>query len=112
MLVMLTSAKPRPTSLPSEASPARSRAFNSKPSIRPYAIETRGVYCPSGRLIGERNVEPMSRPAGRDRRKNFRLGWHLPATIYDAGRPQPSSQSLSLVSTIGAKGALRNEIGK
>jgi hypothetical protein len=31
-------------------------------------------------------VEPMSRPAWRDRRKNFRLGWHLPATIYDAGR--------------------------
>jgi hypothetical protein len=26
------------------------------------------------------------RPARRDRRKNFRLGWNLPATIYDVGR--------------------------
>jgi hypothetical protein len=28
----------------------------------------------------------LDRPMRRERRKNFRLGWHLPATIYDVGR--------------------------
>src|ERR1700681_1798299 len=28
----------------------------------------------------------LDRPKRHDRRKNFRLGWHLPATIYDVGR--------------------------
>src|SRR5271169_1754380 len=28
----------------------------------------------------------QGRRTRRDRRENFRLGWNLPATIYDAGR--------------------------
>jgi hypothetical protein len=56
------------SSLPCDASPARSRAFDSKPSIRSYAAETHGVYRSSGRLVGWRNVEPneqarVARPA-------------------------------------------------
>jgi hypothetical protein len=45
----------------------------------------------------------MSRPVRRDRRKNFRLGWHLPATIYDAGRHLERPCILVDISNGGAK---------
>jgi hypothetical protein len=43
------------------------------------------------------------RPARRDRRKNFRLGWNLPATIYDVGRHLERACILVDFSNDGAK---------
>jgi hypothetical protein len=45
----------------------------------------------------------LDRPTRRDRRKNFRLGWHLPATIYDAGRHLERPCILVDLSNGGAK---------
>jgi hypothetical protein len=42
-------------------------------------------------------------PTRRDRRKNFRLGWHVPATIYDAGRHLERPCILVDLSNRGAK---------
>jgi PilZ domain len=39
----------------------------------------------------------------RERRKNFRLGWHLPATIYDVGRHLERPCILVDISNGGAK---------
>jgi hypothetical protein len=39
----------------------------------------------------------------RERRRNFRLGWHLPATIYDAGRHLERPCILVDISNGGAK---------
>src|SRR5271167_1560463 len=45
----------------------------------------------------------LDRPTRRDRRKNFRLGWHLPATIYDVGRHLERPCILVDLSNAGAK---------
>jgi hypothetical protein len=45
----------------------------------------------------------LDRPKRHDRRKNFRLGWHLPATIYDAGRHLERPCILVDLSNRGAK---------
>src|SRR5271163_172755 len=45
----------------------------------------------------------LDRPTRRDRRKNFRLGWHLPATIYDVGRHLERPCTLVDISNGGAK---------
>lgn len=42
-------------------------------------------------------------PTRRDRRKNFRLGWHVPAMIYDAGRHLERPCILVDLSNRGAK---------
>jgi hypothetical protein len=39
----------------------------------------------------------------RERRRNFRLGWHLPATIYDASRHLERPCILVDISNGGAK---------
>jgi len=45
----------------------------------------------------------LDRPMRRERRKHFRLGWHLPATIYDAGRHLERPCTLVDLSNGGAK---------
>ena len=45
----------------------------------------------------------LDRPGRRERRKHFRLGWHLPATIYDAGRHLERPCTLVDFSNGGAK---------
>ena len=45
----------------------------------------------------------LDRPRRRERRKHFRLGWHLPATIYDAGRHLERPCTLVDFSNGGAK---------
>ena len=65
----------------------RSGDFNSNLCIGSYAKETRTTYCSRWSIhFGLRNAEPSRQTMRRKRRKHFRLGWHLPATIYDADR--------------------------
>jgi len=45
----------------------------------------------------------LDRPVRRDRRENFRVGWHLPATIYDVGRHLERPCTLVDISNGGAK---------
>jgi hypothetical protein len=45
----------------------------------------------------------LMRPIRRERRMSFRLGWHLPATIYDVGRHLERPCVLVDISNGGAK---------
>src|SRR5271169_2185375 len=45
----------------------------------------------------------LDRPTRRDRRKNFRVEWNLPATIYDVGRHLERSCVLVDLANGGAK---------
>jgi hypothetical protein len=45
----------------------------------------------------------LDRPTQREQRKHFRLAWHLPATIYDAGRHLERPCTLVDLSSGGAK---------
>ena len=59
-------------------------------------MEMRGLYGPG-------MSSHLDKPTRRDRRKNFRLGWHLPATIYDVGRHLECPCILVDISNGGAK---------
>jgi hypothetical protein len=86
------------------ANRARSSDFNLNLCIGSYAKETRTTYCSGGRFISGCGMPShLDRPMRRERRKHFRLGWHLPATIYDAGRHLERPCTLIDLSNGGAK---------
>jgi hypothetical protein len=101
-----------PGSCPTSGVPAplrcqRSRAFDSKPSIRSYVMETRGLYHSAGRFVGLRNVKPMNRPAWRDRRKNFRSDGICPrrSTTWAGTWSVPASWSTSRMAARRLRGS-------
>jgi hypothetical protein len=83
---------------PGNSTPTRSPAFDSKLCFCPYAKETRDQY-----FFGVLHCGLKIRPMRRDRRKNFRVEWNVPATIYDVGRHLERPCILVDISNGGAK---------